>query len=581
MCSIYGIMYFDDISSDILNEKIDVMQGISKHRGPDQTNRLIFDNVAIGMNRLSIIAPNENSIIQSSQEDQLYAIQNGEITNYRHLRSILSKKPVQKCDSAIILPLFKEFGQEFISKMAGMFAISIYDLKNNSLQLWRDPLGIKPLYYHCSDKYVIFASELKMIYAVLDKKPTLDFAAIDHILKYRLQPGCTTVFNEIQKVLPGETIIFKNKKAVHRRYWELKPNRKSLTNNKIEEFRDLFSQVIKENFYADVHGGFFTSGGLDSSLVTAVSLKEQASSYTQPISIRFSPNPAIDEKYGALLEGLFNKKFEWVTITDELARKTLMDLVPYLDEPLENPTHVGTYLMSKRAKELGIKSIITGDGADEFFLGYERHACWFNNPDPVSAYPALNWTMTPDEAVDLYKNETNLLLKPMVNGYNREIIPIVNMDQALLYERGERLPEYHNMRLDRMTMAHGIEAKVPFLDHRIVEFSLEIPLSTLFGNSGKGWLQQVAKKWLPNEIINRPKVLFPSLPDQWISGDVIKWTSDILLDTSAKISTYLESSVLEQYLKQHQTKEACRGKLLWALVSLELWIQNLDAWRKN
>ena len=94
------------------------------------------------------------------------------------------------------------------------YAISIYDLKNNSLQLWRDPLGIKPLYYHCSDKYVIFASELKMIYAVLDKKPTLDFAAIDHILKYRLQPGCTTVFNEIQKVLPGETIIFKNKKAV-------------------------------------------------------------------------------------------------------------------------------------------------------------------------------------------------------------------------------------------------------------------------------------------------------------------------------------------------------------------------------
>ncbi|OPH47987.1 asparagine synthase (glutamine-hydrolyzing) [Paenibacillus ferrarius] len=582
MCSIYGMMFFEPVHPDTLKAKMEKMAEVSQHRGPDQSEIVVLDQVAIGMNRLSIISPEENSTVQKDRYQKRYAVLNGEIVNYRKLQGMLANKPTQNCDSAVILPLYEEYGRDFITKLAGMFAISIYDEKSGTLQLWRDPLGIKPLYYYFSNECVIFASEIKMIYAVMDEKPMVEFSAVDHILRYRLHPSSTTAFKGICKVLPGETIVVKDRKLTKERYWSLQPNQNVYDDKYgIEQFRELFIQVIRENCYADVPGGFFTSGGLDSSLVTAVALREKMSSYQQPISIRFSPNSVIDEKYGAVLEAYLGKKFEWVTITDELARQTLWDLSHYLDEPLENPIHVGTYLMAKRAKEMGLKSVLTGDGSDEFFLGYERHAIWFNHPNPAAGYSALHWTMRPEDATQLYKPHSKALVKTMVNGDNQSIEPFRDMTHALLYERGERLPEYHNMRLDRMTMAHGIEAKVPFLDHRIVEFSLNIPTNKLIGIEGKEWLKNVASKWLPSDLIHRQKVLFPSLPNQWLSGKGGEWAASILLDSSAKVTDYLERSVMEQYMKQHMTGEVERGKLLWALLSLELWFQNISGWGKS
>ena len=228
------------------------------------------------------------------------------------------------------------------------------------------------------------------------------------------------------------------------RYWELKDNEEKTTPEaSIEEFRELLKEVVLENSYADVKGGFFTSGGLDSSLVTAVSLIENKdSNYQQPISIQFEPNHVTDEKYGKIMEKHLNKSFEWVTITDELARETLENIIPFLDEPLENPIHVGTYLMAQRAKELGIKTVITGDGSDEFFLGYERHACWFNRKDPVAVYPSLHWTLTKDDAQLLYTKDYKAQCTMLENGYGQVIEPILNMSQALRYERGKtsRIP---------------------------------------------------------------------------------------------------------------------------------------------
>ncbi len=583
MCGIHGIIYFNKVSRKKLQVKIKAMLDIAKHRGPDQSDFLVFDQAAIGMNRLAIIAPNEYSTIQSTTEEKKYALFNGEIVNYRVLRKFL-KNPLrsQHTDSAIILPLFKEFGPEFIRKLAGMFAIAIYDQYSNSLQLWRDPLGIKPLYYYHSADCVIFSSELKAIYAVLDNTPEADFAALDHCLRYRFHPGQVTVFPQIKRVLPGETVLFKDGQISRHRYWNLKSNRLTMNRkSSIEQFRSLLEQLIREYAQADVKGGYFVSGGLDSSLVTAIALKEK-SPFTQPISIKFVPHSVIDEKYGQLLEKFFKKRFEWVTITDSLARQTLEELVSYIDEPLENPIHIGTYLMAKRARELGIKSVLTGDGSDEFFLGYERIACWFNNASvsPSEDYPRWLWTLKPSEATDLYTKEAVASTQPMLNSFNRPIEPFKNIDQVLLFERIDHLSEYHNMRLDRMTMAHGVEARVPLQDHRLVEYTLNIPLSTLFGVSGKEWLQQAARPWVPAEILNRPKIHFPSLSDQWLSGAGIKWAAEILLDHDAYSRRWLKSSVVERYINEHDKNVCKRGRLLWALVVLELWFQNLVRWRR-
>ncbi len=581
MCGINGIIFFTPVSRHELQSKINLMQQVTKHRGPDESSVLIFDTAALGTNRLAIVSPEEQKSISERELESKFVVFNGEIVNHTELRKLIDKPPTQsESDTSIILPMFKKFGQDFIKKLAGMFTIAIYDSEKHVLQLWRDPLGIKPLYYYRDNTCVIFSSEIKAVYAAMDAIPEVSFSAIDHILRHRFQPGRETVFSEIKKVLPGETVVFKENEVSRHHYWKLTDNSKEKNDtSSVQEFRDLLTKVVTQNAQADVPGGYFTSGGLDSSLVTSIGLQVDSSPYSQPISIRFSPHAVLDEEYGNLLEKYLKKKFEWVTISDELARETLMELVPFLDEPLENPTHVGTFLMAKRAKELGIKSILTGDGSDEFFLGYERHACWFTSQDPVRTYPTLCWTMKPSEADELYLDEVKDLLTPITNSFGQHVEPVLDMDQALRFERWERLTEYHNMRLDRMTMAHGIEAKVPFLDHRIVEYSLQIPHKTLFGSSGKEWLEEVATPFLPDEILKRPKILFPSLPDQWLSKAGSIWLSEILLDKHAKIQQWMKPQVIAKYIAEHESGTHLRGKLLWAMASLELWLQNLSSWK--
>lgn len=583
MCGIHGIIHFDEAPRGELKDKVGKMLHAAGHRGPDESDTLVFDQSAIGMNRLAIIAPNEHATIQADTKNKVYALFNGEIVNHRDLRKALGQPiPDSGSDGAVILPMLSELGEDYIKKLAGMFAIAIYDAQNHKLQLWRDPLGVKPLYYHHSNGQVIFSSEIKSIYAAMDQAPEVDFGAIDDMLKYRFHPGRSTVIPGIQRVLPGESVTFSQNRAAHQQYWNLRPN--PVSSNRvidIDEFRALLTEVVAQNATADVPGGFFVSGGLDSSLITSMALRE-SSSYKQPISINFTPRPVVDEGYGKLLESYLGSKFEWVEISNSIAREALAELVQYIDEPLENPIHIGTYLMAKRAKELGIKSVLTGDGSDEFFLGYQRHACWFNDQegDPTVAYPKWLWTLRPDEGAELYTQDAKASMRPMVDAFDNRIEPFSDVNQALKFERGDRLSEYHCMRLDRMTMAHGVEAKVPFLDHRIADYALQIPLTTLFGKSGKGWLQEVSKPWVPPEILNRPKVHFPSLPDQWLSGAGSGWAAEILLDNGASIHKWMRRAVVERYLNEHKDESQNRGRLLWALLTLELWLKNLPQWRK-
>lgn len=585
MCGIEGIVYFNSVPQEELRRKIGVMQAMTKHRGPDQSEIRLFEQAALGVNRLAIIAPGEDSTIQSMESEEKYAVFNGEIVNHRQLRRLLIEPLVDRnCDSELVLPLFNQYGEDFAKKLAGMFAIAIYDQSRNRLQLWRDPLGVKPLYYHRSRDSVIFSSEAKAVYAALDEAPELSFAGIDHILKYRFHPGPATVFPEIKRVLPGETVIFKEDKLSSRRYWNLTPNETEVgLSFHTEQFRALLTDVVREHAQADVKGGFFVSGGLDSSLITSVALQEFSSSYKMPITIRFSPKPVVDEKYARLMEDYLGTEFDWVTISDEDARKALTEIVAYIDEPLENPIHIGTYLMAKRANELGIKSILTGDGSDEFYLGYERIACWLNGSteNPNASYIKLLSTMKPEEATLLYKDEISVLVEPIVDSTGDPVEPFKDINQVLLFERLDHLSEYHNMRIDRMTMAHGVEAKVPFEDHRLVEFALQIPIKTLFGSSAKEWLGQASKPWVPDEIINRPKVHFPSLPDQWLKGDGAEWTQAVLLDQGARTRAWIKPDALEGYIAEHKNQEKDHGRLLWALMVLELWLRNIPNWRKG
>jgi asparagine synthase (glutamine-hydrolysing) len=584
MCGIHGILSFSGKAPKKLKQRINAMLIAAEHRGPDQSDAMTFSQGALGFGRLSIVAPNNRSTIHSIPGRNIFSLFNGEISNHHALRATMQHPPTEReSDSAIILPLLQEHGQAFIDQLAGMFAIAVFDQDSNTLQLWRDPLGIKPLYYYESDECVIFSSELKAIYAAMESPPILDFAAVDHMLRFRFHPGRSTIFPEIKRVLPGETIRFDANGAHHRQYWTLGFNEAAPRDAiSVEEFGKVFVDVVKEQAHADVPGGFFVSGGLDSSLITSIAL-DGNSPYTTGISIKFTPEPVVDEKYGELLERHLDTAFEWVEISDASARQALTELVSFLDEPLENPIHVGTYLMAKRANELGIKTVLTGDGSDEFFLGYGRHVCWFEQ-EPAQAsesYPAWLWTMTPGEANELYKEEFLARRTPMVDVRGNPVEPFKDVEAALTFERLDRLPEYHCMRLDRMTMAWGVEAKVPFLDRRVVEQALRVPLGTLFGGAGKVFLGEFAKPWLPEQILHREKVHFPSLTDRWLSGEGAEWTAEILLAPSARILAWMKKDVLARYVREHATGEKKRGRLLWALLVLELWLRKLPSWRMN
>ncbi len=199
MCGIHEIIRSNGASPAQLKKDIGTMFNQSKHRGPDQSDVVVFGNrAALGMNRLSIVAPHERSTIQRSATGN-YAVLNGEIVNHPELRRGLKNPPSQQSDSAVILPLFEQYGQGYIRELAGMFAIGVYNPSEERVQLWRDPLGVKPLYYHQSGDEFIFSSEIKAIAAVMSHEPEIDFAALDQGLRYRFHPGRSSVFPEIQR----------------------------------------------------------------------------------------------------------------------------------------------------------------------------------------------------------------------------------------------------------------------------------------------------------------------------------------------------------------------------------------------
>ena len=574
MCSIYGIIYYKNHPKKYIEKEIQIMSLKTVHRGPDENEVEYFANGAIGMNRLSIIGPEDKKAMVQNSED-IYSVFNGEITNYKEISNNLSIDVM--CDSEVILPMYKKYGEDFATKLGGMFSIAIYNSKENKLSLWRDALGVKPLYYYSNKDCFIFASEIKAIYSVLKKKPKINYECIDNILRYAFNPGENTAFCGIKKVMPGQKLTVCNGVVEKEKYWSLKKNKEYVFNEKEnkkhkEELKDLLIKVVNENAYSDVPGGVFLSGGLDSSLIAAIMYKDKNTKYGVPISIRFSPNGVDDEKYVNMLEKLFNKKVEWVDITPEIARNTLEELVKFLDEPLENATHVGTYLMAKRARELGLKTVITGDGSDELFIGYERQECWIKNENAKDIYPSLSWIIPKSDINKLYNNKLKNALQ------HRKYIPenTDNINDALLYERGERLPEYHNMRLDRMTMAHSIEAKVPFEDVRIADYTFNLSIEELMQGERKGFLKDIATEYLPKELVYRKKAIFPSLPNEWISGDGINWAKRILLKRNSKIRKIINVKELKKYIDEHATGQKKHGKALWAIITLELWLQNLE-----
>lgn len=416
----------------------------------------------------------------------------------------------------------------------------------------------------------------------------INFNVINNIIRYRFNVGDKTVFPKISRVLPGQYLRISHNQIKTHFYSKSKVDQICKQNiestqcnekNKIKNltdinFSDIFRTVVLENTKSDVKGGVFVSGGVDSSAIASVIAKHDTKFKTL-ISLKFESQSANDEIYARQLEDYLETKFEWVSISSEDARKSIEEIVFYLDEPLENPTHVGTYMMAKKASELGVKTVVTGDGADEYFLGYERFDSLFGNKidRTFSKYTNKLWSLSPALFEELYTPKAHSLVKPLLDPRNKKILPFQSIEEILRLEQTERLPEYHCMRLDRMTMAWGVEARVPFLDRRIIEYANHIPPSVRYGKNGKGWLKKMVSPLLPTSILERKKDFFPSLPCHWIREGGTEWVAGILLDKNAAIADWFNQSTIELWLNRHRKSEHDYGRILWASAVLELWLK--------
>ena len=583
MCGISGLILQEKIGKVDISNKLSAMLDAISHRGPDDNGTHVTEKLGLGTNRLQIVGAPGISPVHYARDGKLVAVFNGEIVNFKQLARDYNIALDGDSDGAVILPLYQRFGVDFVAKLAGMFSIAIYDEDVNILQLWRDPLGVKPLYFYSRNGSFYFSSEIKSIKRVVDSQLSLDVSAFHNIIQYRFHPGRKTIYNEIYRVLPGETITYKDGAIDRRFYWTASLNSNVAPSNLVEmeeEFDDLFNRILQENCIADVPGGFFVSGGLDSSGIFGMALNKNER-YRTPISLQFGQHSTSDLEYGQKLERELGTPFEWVNVTDQDAIETLQKVVCFQDEPIENPTHVCTYLMAQRASDLGIKTILTGDGADELFYGYSRFASFFQEQvDAPGAQYHAQLVSGHGKSIlrSLFKTEVYEQCHAPRDIDGDLIGEFHSFDDVSRFEQRNRLPEYHCMRLDRMTMAWGVEARVPFLDRRVAEFAQRIPATTHYGNDGKDFLRSVLRKYIPNAIINRPKQFFPSLPDQWLRGRGNEWTKEVLLDPGAEVSNLFKRKELERLIDDHGSEKANHGRLLWSITVIELWLknQNLD-----
>jgi len=604
MCSIAGFYGLED---KILLKKI---SNIMSHRGPDDRGFFIDKNVGLANNRLSIIDVKGGHQPISNEDNSIHIVFNGEIYNYPNLKIKLEKSHRFKTnsDTETILHAYEEYGLNFVNKLQGMFAIAIWDQNKKRLLLVRDRLGIKPLYYTKINNIFLFASEIKAILQYEEIKKEIDFEAFRNYLLLTYIPAPRTIFRSIKKLQPGEILIYENNNINIKKFWEFK----FFKNDKedyVNKLHNLIQNSVKNRLISEVPFGAYLSGGLDSSTIVYF-MNQFVDKPLKTFSVGFEGEEKYNElKFAKIIADKFNTDHhEFIVSTN------FFDLLPrmvwHLDEPLADSAIVPTYLISKYAKKY-VTVVLTGEGADEIFAGYDyyntivkrnkflnplaKNIAYKINEKNINKFPVflrkyLNFLCVSGRLDKSYVNYNSvfykgdlpfLLSKEILRKFDK-VEPIENLfkvknnrnmdllSHSMYFDTKVALPEGLLMKVDKTTMANSIEARVPFLDHRIVEFSSKIPVKLkLNKNIDKYILKKTMSQKLPKTIINRKKHGFTSPKGAWLKEMNIK----------NRLLKYLEDSKIDQksFFKGNYVKKIMdKAKLgysqqIWSIFIFVLW----------
>jgi asparagine synthase (glutamine-hydrolysing) len=611
-----------DAGSRVPHDLVKDMADTIRHRGPDDEGFYFSGQIGLGFRRLSIIDLSGGHQPLSNEDGTVWIVFNGEIYNYLTLRQeLISKGHIFKTqsDTEVIVHLYEEYGAECLLRLRGMFAFALWDGTKKQLFLARDRVGIKPLYYYVGKTFVSFASEIKAILSDPAVERDIDPAIIDRFLTYLYVPGSQTLLRNLFKLEPGHALLVSNGKRKTWRYWDLEfsNERSHDSSREIEnQLVELLDETVQLHMTSDVPVGFLLSGGVDSTAM----LSFAASKTDQPLStftIGFSSQGVVDERpFARLAAQRFGTEHYEMSISPDDFASFLPSYVWYMEEPICQPPAIALYFVSKLAAE-HVKVLISGEGSDEAFAGYEnyRNIFWFETMKallgpmrkPLGKGMSLLGRLVHSRVLEKYgplmgikfeqyylsrtsspftlfnREGHSLYTDEMFQTIDREYSVSVTreylekaasygyLDKMLYVDTHTWLPDDLLVKADKMTMANSVELRVPFLDHKLLEFAARLPRN----QKVRGWaMKYLAKRALrghvPREILSRRKAGFPIPYQFWFRNSLRKWALEILLDGKTLSRGYFKRSAIEQMMKQDLGDPAC-SREIFSLVVLELW----------
>jgi asparagine synthase (glutamine-hydrolysing) len=613
MCGIAGIVSLDE--RPVALADLRRMCGAMVHRGPDDEGFYVARSAGLAMRRLSIIDLAGGRQPVHNEDRSVWAVLNGEIYNFQELRrGLLARGHVftTATDTEVIVHLYEEKGPRCLESLRGMFGLAVWDERARSLLLARDRVGIKPVYYWQDAGRLAFASEVKALLELPEVERTLNWRALGHLLAFLTTPHTESIVEGVRKLEPGTYLLAGPDGIRHSRYWELRwqPDAARGERETVEALREQLDESVRLHMISDVPVGAFLSGGVDSSAVVAA-MARQSARPVKTFSIGFVEEDYSELRHArAVARALGTEHHERVLQPDVVS--VLDDLVWHLDEPFGDPSAIPTYMVSQMAAE-HVTVVLSGDGGDELFAGYDRYRVeererrYDRLPRTLRRAAGAVASRAPrgmkgrnflrhlaldghrrylDAASFFGREEQRELLQPEAFARVSAADPWSDAAAYMDGLGGDWLSTLQQLdvrgylpldiltKVDRMSMAHSIEARVPLLDHVLMEFAATIPPGLrLRQGAGKYVFKQALRGVLPAAILDRPKQGFAIPLGRWFRGGLSSLVRDLLLSRRSRERGVIQPRAVEALLRRN---EAGRDQSfqLWTLISFELWARH-------
>jgi asparagine synthase (glutamine-hydrolysing) len=626
MCGIAGILEFgkdSSVDSGVLRRMCDVMA----HRGPDDDGIFTQEKIGLGMRRLSIVDLATGHQPLSNEDGSIWIVFNGEIYNHRSLRDDLIARGHHyrtQSDTETIVHLYEEYGKDCVRHLRGMFAFAIWDTKRKSLFIARDRLGIKPLYYRYTDENFLFGSEIKVLMSYPGVQRVFNRAALPEFLAFGYLSGDETFYNGVYKLMPGHYLELNEQGILLiEQYWDLPLVSDDTPHDEryyVETYRDLLEGAVSSHLMSDVPLGVFLSGGLDSSAVAALMTKIRREPI-ETFSVGYSEQTYSELPYARTVAQHLNSAHHEVLVSRQDFFGALPKLIWHEDEPIVWPSSVSLFFVAELASER-VKVVLTGEGADETLAGYSRYAFTLKNlafdrmyrgfvPRAVRRHlrdsiatstwitatarrklshtflglDGESWSsfyfdnffsaFNPEDQrgllTDDFQNEiaTGSAYRDVLEYWEKSSGELL---QRLLYTDIKTYLVELLMKQDNMSMAASIESRVPFLDHVLVEWAMNVPANIkIHGTAGKRILKKGMEDLLPHSIIYRPKLGFPTPWSGWLAGAQLDDIERLLLEPRSMNRGYFRRAAVEKLFREHRARHRDHYDRIWRLLNLELW----------